>query len=102
MIETSSPSLSDGGQPLEVVDGFAVHVDVDVSVDVARLVPHQSPERGEAGLELVEGFPDIIGLDRHAVLVIGGAAERVGMYTWTAMSSLLDHPPVGSPFESQG
>src|ERR1700693_1574883 len=63
-------------KPLERLDALVVHVDVDVVVDFAGLVAHEALETAEAPLELIEQPADIARIDRHAVLVVRGAAKR--------------------------
>src|SRR5262249_5935781 len=57
-------------EPLQRLDALVVHVDVDVIVDLARLVAHETLEPAVASLELVEQPAHVARVDRHAVLVV--------------------------------
>src|SRR3990172_2508737 len=63
-------------KPLKRLDALIVHVDVDVVVDVTRLVAHEALEGAESSLELVEQPADVARNDGHAVRVVRGAPKR--------------------------
>src|SRR5215468_2429038 len=65
-------------QTLEGFDGFTVHVEVHVMMDLARLVAHQPPEAAEPALELVEQAAHVARLHGDAVLVVRGPAKGRG------------------------
>src|SRR5215468_10897614 len=65
-------------QTLEGLDGFTVHVEVDVMMDLARLVAHQPLEAAEPALELLEQAAHVVCLHGDAVLVIRGPAKGRG------------------------
>src|SRR4029453_14084583 len=63
------PILERRLQPLERFDGLAVHVEVHVVVDLARLVAHEALEGAEPPFELVEHAFHIARFDGAAALV---------------------------------
>src|SRR5215467_8560199 len=65
-------------QTLEGFDGFTVHVEVHVMMDLARLVAHQPLEAAEPALELVEQAAHVARLHGDAVLVVRGPAKGRG------------------------
>src|SRR5215471_15952954 len=65
-------------QTLEGFDGFTVHVEVHMMMDLARLVAHQPLEAAEPTLELVEQAAHVARLHGDAVLVVRGPAKGRG------------------------
>src|SRR5213593_3823701 len=68
--------LERGLQSLERLDGLAVHIEVHVVVNLARLVAHEALERAEPPFQLVEQALHVERFDGDAVLVVGGPTKR--------------------------
>src|SRR5712691_4339127 len=72
------PVLQDGAEPVQRFDRLAVHVHVDVIVNLPRLVAHEAFERPEPILELVEQPAHVLRVHGHLVLVVGRPAKGRG------------------------
>src|SRR4029453_2653210 len=68
--------LERGLQSRERLDGLAVHIEVHVVVNLARLVAHEALERAEPSFQLVEQALHVARPDGGAGLVVGGPRNR--------------------------